>query len=58
MQIEKQSDSIIALLDFCKAFDSTEWAFIYEVLAKFYFCHYYIKWIKTLYLDLKITVKK
>ena len=53
----KQLDSIIALLDFCKAFDSIEWAFIYEVLAKFNVCHDYIKWIKILYSDPKITVK-
>ena len=48
-----QSDSIIALLDFCKAFDSIEWAFTYEVLAKFNVCHDYIKWIKALYSDPK-----
>ena len=39
----RQSDSIIALLDFCKAFDSIEWAFIFEVLAKFNVCQDYIK---------------
>ena len=52
-----QLDGIIAFLDFAKAFDSIEWGFIYESLAKLNFGQNFIKWIKTLYADPKMLIK-
>ena len=39
------------MLDFCKAFDSLEWEFIFQVLEHFNFGVSLISWIKTLYND-------
>ncbi len=42
-------EASIVFLDFQKAFDSIEWAFIHESLKKFNFGPQFIHWIKTIY---------
>jgi hypothetical protein len=37
------------LLDFEKAFDRIEWSFLFEALAKFGFCPYWIRWVSSMY---------
>ena len=43
---------ILALVDFEKAFDTIEWSFLFETLAKFNFGQNFIKWIKLLYTNI------
>ena len=43
----------ILFLDFSKAFDSLEWDFMFEALKKFGFNDSFLKWIKTLYNNIK-----
>ena len=46
----------IALIDFEKAFDSIEWAFLLKCLKAFNFGESFISWIKILYTDIKSCV--
>lgn len=46
-------DGAILFLDFTKAFDSLEWDFLFETLQKFGFHHNFIKWVQTMYTDIK-----
>ena len=48
---------IILCLDFEKAFDSLDWNFMFKILEKFNFGNNFIRWIKILYTDPKITIK-
>jgi hypothetical protein len=43
----------ILFLDFTKAFDSLEWSFMTECLDKFCFKSSFIRWIRTMYTDIK-----
>ena len=44
-----ETDGLLLLLDFEKAFDSVEWNFLFKTLEKFNFGPNFISWIKTLY---------
>lgn len=44
--------SLIALVDFEKAFDTIEWSFLFESLQRYNFGDSFIGWIKTLYTDI------
>ena len=48
----------IALMDFVKAFESIEWAFLLKCLKVFNLGESFISWIKTLYTDIKSCVSK
>ena len=41
--------AVLMMLDFCKAYDSLEWNFLFKVLERFNFGNSFIRWIKTLY---------
>lgn len=46
-------EGAVLFLDFSKAFDSLEWDFMYEALNKFGIQESMIKWIRTLYTNIK-----
>ena len=46
-------EGAILFLDFTKAFDSLEWSFMTECLEKFGFKSSFIRWIRTMYTDIK-----
>jgi hypothetical protein len=46
-------EGAILFLDFTKAFDSLEWSFMTECLKKFGFKSSFIRWIRTMYTDIK-----
>ena len=46
-------DGAILFLDFTKAFDSLEWDFMFETLKKFGFKNNFIRWVQTMYSDIK-----
>ena len=46
-------EGAILFLDFSKAFDSLEWEFMHQSLIKFGFKHSMLKWVKTLYTNIK-----
>ena len=46
-------EGAILFLDFSKAFDSLEWEFMYLSLEKFGFQKSIIKWLRTLYSNIK-----
>ena len=46
-------EGAILFLDFTKAFDSLEWSFMTECLEKFGFKSSFIRWIRTMYRDIK-----
>ena len=46
-------EGALLFIDFSKAFDSLEWPFMYEALLKFGLPDSFIKWVKTLYNDVK-----
>ena len=48
---------IILCLDFEKAFDSLDWNFMFKTLEKFNFGKNFIRWIKILYTNPKISIK-
>ena len=45
-------EGVVLFLDFKKAFDTVEWSFLFEVLAKFGFKHNFISWVKILYTNI------
>ena len=47
---------ILALVDFEKQFDTIEWSFLFETLAKFNLGQNFIKWIKLLYTNISSCV--
>ena len=49
-------EAYIAQIDFEKAFDSIEWAFLFKTLDAFNFGKYFIKWIQILYIDIQACV--
>lgn len=50
-------EASIIFLDFEKAFDSVEWAFIFETLKSFNFGDQFIQWVQTLYSNAGAKVK-
>ena len=46
-------EGAILFLDFTKAFDSLKWSFMTECLEKFGFKSSFIRWIRTMYIDIK-----
>ncbi len=48
---ESEHDLVLLLLDFEKAFDRIEWGFLFSALAKLGFSETWIRWVKTLYLE-------
>ena len=46
-------EGAILFLDFTKAFDSLEWSFMTKCLEKFGFKSPFIRWIRTMYTDIK-----
>jgi len=51
-----KGSGLILFLDFKKAFDTVEWNFMFNVLAKFGFKNDFITWIKILYNDISSSV--
>ena len=49
-------DGAVLFLDFSKAFDSLEWEFMFESLKKFGFQKSMLRWIKTMYTNIKSSV--
>lgn len=47
--VHKDMSGILLFIDFEKAFDSLEWAFLWKALEKFNFGEKIIKWIRTMY---------
>ena len=52
----KNIPTLLALINFEKAFDSMSWSFIYKVLNYFGFGDYIIQWIKILNTNFKSTL--
>ena len=54
---EKENiEGYILQLDFCKAFDSIEWCFLFDALEAFGFGPNIIQWIKLCYTDIESCV--
>ena len=54
---EKQLSGCIMFADFKKAFDSTEWEFVFKTLSKFNFGNSFQQWIKILYTNPSAVIK-
>ena len=56
--LEKNNRGVLLLLlDFQKAFDSVEWEFMFQTLAKFKFGKKIIKWIQIIYNSPSVLIK-
>jgi hypothetical protein len=49
-------EGAILFLDFTKTFDSLEWSFMTECLENFGFKSSYIRWTRTMYTDIKVSL--
>jgi hypothetical protein len=51
------TEGVIVMLDFQKAFDSVEWEFVFHTMVKYNFGTQFINWIKVLYKNPMFCVK-
>ena len=53
---KKKITGLLMLIDFEKAFDSTSWKFMYNVLEAYNFDQKFIKWIKLFNTEITATI--
>ena len=53
---ETQTEGLLMMVDFEKAFDSIEWSFIFKTLIRYNFGEMLLKWIRLFYSDIKACI--